>query len=412
MPLALVIDDEEDIRELITLLLREADCEVVQASDGVEGIARLEQSSPDFVVLDVQMPRLDGWQTLKGIRARSDVPVLMLTAEGTEEDKVRGLVGGADDYITKPVAPAEFVARIQALLRRTARARTSPPSPGTADDGTLAEGQEFGSYRIGTLLGRGGMSNVYRASHLALERMVALKVMSRSLANDRVSRERFMNEWRIAAALHHPNILPVHDAGEVDGHLYLAMELVGGGDLGGLILREGALSPPRALRILEQAAAALDAAHAAELVHRDVKPGNILLEADRAYLTDFGLSKLLGSGSGGERLTAPGRMVGTAEYLSPEQIRGEEVTPRTDVYALGCVIFETLTASSPFDAESDFVLMYAHLERPAPRMTERRPALPDAADAVVKKAMQKNANDRFASAGETIAALKSAFGYV
>jgi serine/threonine protein kinase/CheY-like chemotaxis protein len=411
VPLALVIDDEETVRELVTLLLRQADCEVITAAEGVEGIRRLEESSPDFVILDVQMPGLDGWQTLKGIRARSDVPVVMLTAEATEQDKVRGLVGGADDYVTKPLAPAEFVARIQALLRRTERLHSSPPrSPGDGDDDVLPPGTEFGSYVIDDVVGRGGMSMVYRATHSALGRTVALKVMSEKLASDRVSRERFMGEWRIAAGLHHPNILPVHDAGEVGGVLFLAMDLIEGGDLGHLIARDGALSPPVAVRILEQVAAALDAAHATGLVHRDVKPGNVLLDGDQAFLTDFGLSKLVKTN--GTRLTAPGRMVGTAEYLSPEQIRGEQVTSRTDVYALGCVIFETLTASSPFDAESDFVLMYAHLERAVPRLTERRPALPPALDAVVEKAMAKQADDRFESAGETVTALKAAFGYV
>jgi serine/threonine-protein kinase len=163
-----------------------------------------------------------------------------------------------------------------------------------------------------------------------------------------------------------------------------------------------------ALAYLGQMADALDAAHAADLIHRDFKPGNILLDGQRALLTDFGLSKLLTSTN---RLTLPGRMVGTAQYLSPEQIRGQDVTRRTDVYALGCVIFESLTASAPFDAESDFMLMYAHLERDAPPMSERRPALPPAADAVVAKAMEKDQADRFASAGEAMAALKAAFGY-
>ncbi|MEA2494365.1 MAG: hypothetical protein QOJ29_2276 [Thermoleophilaceae bacterium] len=393
------------------MLLKQADCEVVVASDGDEGIAKLEESSPDFVVLDVQMPRLDGWETLKGIRAVSDVPVVMLTAESSEQEKVRGLVGGADDYVTKPLAPAEFVARIQALLRRSSRHPSVARAEGDAlkPEKGFGPGREFGSYRIEEMIGRGGMSAVYRATHIALERVVALKVMSRDLARDRVSRERFSRERRIAAGLRHPNILPVHDAGEVNGRMFLAMDLIEGGDLGHLLLHEGALNPARAVPILEQVAAALDAAHAADLVHRDVKPGNVLLDGDQAFLTDFGLSKLLGDNA--TRLTAPGRMVGTAEYLSPEQIRGEQVTGLADVYALGCVIFETLTASSPFDAESDFVLMYAHLERPVPRMSERRPLLPVAADLVVKIAMEKQPEDRFESAGATIEALKTAFGY-
>jgi serine/threonine-protein kinase len=403
VPLALVIDDEADVRELVTTLLQEADCEVIAASDGVEGIARLEESSPDLVVLDVQMPRQDGWETLKGIRARSDVPVVMLTAERTEKDKVRGLVDGADEYLTKPPSREEFVPKVRALLERS----DDGPARFT-DDSAFRPGEMVGSYRIDELFGHGGMSAIYRATHVAMDRQVALKVLVGQFAEDQVTRERFMNEWRIAAGLHHPNILPVYDAGEIDGRMFMAMQFVEGGDLGNRIERDGALSPPDALTILDQMASALDAAHEAGLVHRDFKPGNILLDGDRALLTDFGLSKVL---SRTTRLTAPGRMVGTAQYLSPEQIRGQDVTPRTDVYALGCVIFEALTASSPFEGESDFVVMYAHLERPTPPMSERRPALPPAADAVVAKAMEKDAAARYESAGETVAALKAAFGY-
>jgi serine/threonine-protein kinase len=402
VPLALVIDDEEDVRALVTDLLKEIECEVIAASDGIEGIAKLEESSPDFVVLDVQMPRQDGWETLKGIRAVSDVPVVMLTAEHTEKEKVRGLVDGADEYLAKPLEREQFVSRVRALLERAGDADNPGAEP------AFKHGEVVGSYRIDELFGRGGMSAIYRATHIAMDRPVALKVLAESLAEDEVSRERFMNEWRVAAALRHPNILPVYDAGEIDGRLFLAMEFIEGGDLGHRIDTDGALSPPDALRLLDQMASALDAAHAAGLVHRDFKPGNILLDGERALLTDFGLSKLL---SRKTRLTAPGRMVGTAQYLSPEQIRGQDVTPRTDVYALGCVIFEALTASSPFAGESDFVVLYAHLERPAPPMSERRPALPPAADAVVAKAMEKDQKDRYESAGETIAALKAAFGY-
>jgi serine/threonine protein kinase len=402
VPLALVIDDEEDARALVAELLKEVECEVIAARDGVEGIAKLEESSPDFVVLDVQMPHPDGWETLKGIRARSDVPVLMLTAHGSEEEKVRGLSDGADDQLAKPFAPEEFVSRVQTLLSR------SESGVGEGEEPGFEPGEVLGSYRIEGLLGRGGMSAIYRATHTAMHRTVALKVLVGPFAEDEVSRERFTTEWRIAAELRHPNIVAVYDAGDADGRLFLAMELVEGGDLGERIAAEGALSPPAALSILEQMADALDAAHGAGLVHRDFKPANILLDGQRALLTDFGLSKLLGSS---RRLTAPGRMVGTAQYLSPEQIRGQDVTPRADVYALGCVIFEALTASSPFDGESDFVMMYAHLERSAPRMSDRRPALPAAADEVVTRAMEKHPDDRFASAGETIAALKSAFGY-
>jgi DNA-binding response OmpR family regulator len=408
LPLALVIDDEEEHRDLVSRLLKEAECEVIAARDGAEGLEKLVDSSPQLVVLDVELPGSDGWETLKGIRAQSDVPVVMLTSKASEQEKVRGLVGGADDYLVKPLSPEEFVKRVRTLLRRSEQDVADPADAALTDDPGFKPGEVIGSYRVDAVLGRGGMSTVYRATHTAMERTIALKVLSGEFAEDPVSRERFMNEWKIAAALRHPNILAVHDAGEVDGRLFMAMELIEGGDLGHKLVNEGALSPPVAMSMLEQMASALDAAHAADLVHRDFKPGNVLLDGNRALLTDFGLSKLLGSNN---RLTAPGRMVGTAQYLSPEQIRGLDVTPRTDVYALGCVIFEALTASSPFEGESDFVVMYAHLERPAPPMSERRPALPVAADAVVSRAMEKHPDDRYASAGETIAALKAAFGY-
>jgi len=278
---------------------------------------------------------------------------------------------------------------------------------------TLPEDPEFepgdvvAGYRIEQLIARGGMSTIYRATNLERDHVVALKVLSSTYARDPTSRGRFMNEWRVAAALRHRHILPVYDAGEVGEQLFLAMELIDGVDLAHRLTAEGPVPPPEAIRILDQVAAALDAAHAADLVHRDVKPGNILLDGDRALLTDFGLAKLLGSS---QALTMPGRMVGTTEYLSPEQIRGQPVKPQTDIYGLGCVIFEMLTGTPPFTG-ADFVVMRAHLEDPVPRMAERTPAIPARADDVVRKAMNKRADERFESAGVTIRALRTAFGY-
>jgi serine/threonine-protein kinase len=251
------------------------------------------------------------------------------------------------------------------------------------------------------------MSSVYRATHGALGRTVALKLVTGELARDHVTRERFMHEWRAAAALRHPNILPVHDAGEFDGHLFMATELVEGGDLGRLIDQTGPLEPAVALPILEQVAGALDAAHAAGLVHRDVKPGNVLLDGDHAYLADFGLSRSLGAVA---RLTAPGRMVGTAAYVAPEQIRGEEIDGRTDQYALGCMVFDALTAAPAFEGDSDYILMFSHLEQEVPRLSDRLKSIPEAADVVVARAMAKRRNDRYDSAGEAVAALRESFG--
>jgi serine/threonine-protein kinase len=198
----------------------------------------------------------------------------------------------------------------------------------------------------------------------------------------------------------------VYDAGESDGMLFMAMDLIEGGDLGKKLEEDGPLAPPDALRILGQAADALDAAHAAGLVHRDVKPGNLLLDGDHTYLTDFGLSRLLTAA----RLTAPGRMVGTAAYVAPEQIRGEEIDARTDVYGLGCLVFEALTGAPPYEDESDYTLMYAHLEAPIPRLSSRRAGVAPAVDDVLARAMAKDRAERYDSAGEAIDALRTAFG--
>jgi serine/threonine protein kinase len=275
------------------------------------------------------------------------------------------------------------------------------------DESELAPGDVVGRYRVEKLIARGGMSAIYRAVDRQLGRTVALKVLAETFSHDPTTRARFMNEWRAAASLNHPSILPVYEAAEVGEGLFLAMELIDGTDLAHKLRAEGALPPGAVVRILEQVADALDTAHAAGLVHRDVKPGNILLAGDRAWLTDFGLSKLL---SASQALTMPGRMVGTIEYLSPEQIRGEPVTPRTDVYGLGCVIFEALIGSAPFEG-ADFVVMRAHLQEPVPLMVTVRRDLPAAADDVVRKAMNKRPDQRFKSAGATVNALKTAFGY-
>lgn len=400
MPLALVIEDGEVTRDLVADALERTGCEVIAAVNGAQGLDLLRESTPDLVVLDAEP---DGWSTLEGIRALSDVPVLMLTTTDTEVGRGHGMSQAADDYVAKPFEADHLIERVEALLRGP----SADPPRSPDGNALLPTGSQVGPYRIEGLVAHGGMSTIYRANHTAIGRNVALKILSDEIAGDETNRERFATEWKVAAALRHPNILEVYDAGEADGRLYMAMEMVEGGDVGNLIDREGALAPERALLILEQAAGALDAAHSAGIIHRDVKPANLLLDGDRVFLTDFGLTKVVGSSA---RLTAPGRMVGTASYLSPEQIRNEPVDYRADVYALGCVMFEALTATSPYEADSDFVLMYAHLSEAVPNVSARRPGLPPAVDAVVARTMAKPAGDRYESAGEAVAALRDALG--
>src|SRR5215204_299369 len=209
----------------------------------------------------------------------------------------------------------------------------------------LAPGEVFGGFRIESIAGRGGMGVVYRAVQPDLNRPVALTLIAADRAADPAFRERFQRESRLAALIDHPNVVPVHGAGEADGQLYLVMRYVPGTDLHRLLKAEGPLEPMRAAEIVAQVASALDAAHAAGLVHRDVKPANVLLAGDHAYLSDFGLTRLVGSDT---ELTEAGQWIGTVDYCSPEQLRGERTDARSDVYALGCVLFTALTGNTPF----------------------------------------------------------------
>jgi len=274
---------------------------------------------------------------------------------------------------------------------------------------SLAPGQQLAGYRIDAVAGRGGMGVVYRATQLALDRTVALKLIAPEVAEDSGFRERFQRESRIAASIEHPNVIPVHEAGEADGLLFISMRYVDGTDLRELLARGGPLDPIRAAGIVTQVANALDAAHARGLVHRDIKPANVLIASrggvEHVYLTDFGLSKQSSSESG---LTKTGQWVGTLDYVSPEQIEGRQVGIRTDVYALGCVLFQALTGVVPFERESEVSKMWAHVSEPPPAPSRRRPGVPSALDPVVARAMAKDPEHRFASAGELAAATRAA----
>jgi serine/threonine protein kinase len=249
------------------------------------------------------------------------------------------------------------------------------------------------------------MGVVYRAQHMHLGRTVALKLLNPELAASEEFRERFIRESRAAAELEHPNIVPVFDAGEVDGRLYLAMKFVEGTDLAQLLEKEGTLPPERAMGMLQQLADALDAAHKNGLIHRDVKPANVLLDGERLYLTDFGLTRRVDST---RPLTATGRAVGTAAYLAPEQIRGEPLDRRVDVYALGCVIYQCLVGKPPYLRDTDMLIMWAHVGAEPPSVAAERPELPSTVDRVIKKALAKSREDRYDTCGELISEMKRA----
>lgn len=266
----------------------------------------------------------------------------------------------------------------------------------------LPAGAQLGAYRIVSLIGRGGMGVVYLAEHSSLERQVALKVLAPELTSDNNFRARFELESRAAASLDHPNVVPIYEAGEIDGNLFIAMRYVAGPDLRTVIDREGPLEKGRALAVIAQVGSALDAAHARGLIHRDVKPGNILLAAglgtdggEHVYLTDFGLTKRSSSVSG---LTQLGQMVGTIDYMAPEQLSGKAVDSRADIYALGCVFFELLTGRAPYARDSDMATLAAHIYDPPPKLSDVRPELGPALDGVIGRAMAKQPENRYARA--------------
>ncbi|MGZ4544094.1 MAG: Hsp70 family protein [Blastococcus sp.] len=283
---------------------------------------------------------------------------------------------------------------------------------------THETGSEIAGYRIESLIGRGGMAVVYRAEDMRLGRKVALKLLSPQLTDSEQFRQRFIRESRLAASLDHPNIVPIYEAGEAGGELFIAMRYVLGHDLKGVLAEQGGGGLPvdRALRLFGQIGDALDSAHRAGLVHRDVKPGNILVargerqrqpQGDHVYLTDFGLTKRTAEITGG--LTGTGHFLGTVDYVAPEQIQGKPVGPGTDIYALGCVLYECLTGQLPFRRDDDAALLWAHLVEIPPPISGIRPEIPTAVNAVVARAMAKDPEARYETCEELLRELEVAF---
>jgi serine/threonine-protein kinase len=273
--------------------------------------------------------------------------------------------------------------------------------------GTLVAG-----YRIEALIGRGGMGIVYRARDTRLDRDVALKVLPEELGGDLRFRDRFLAESRLAASIEHPNIVPVHEAGDANGALFIAMRYVHGSDLGTMLARDGALDPAQAVAVVTGIADALDAAHARGLVHRDVKPGNILVArshgdgAGHVYLADFGISKRL---TGVNSAPTTG-VLGTVDYVAPEQIEGSDVDARADLYSLGCVLYACLVREPPFVRDTPMSVAWAHVHEPPPSVSSRRPELPTVVDEVIARALAKRPGERYQSGAELADAARLALG--
>ena len=274
-------------------------------------------------------------------------------------------------------------------------------------------GTDVAGYAIESVLGRGAMGVVYVARQRSPERRVALKLITPAFAGDQMFRRRFLREATAAAAIEHPHILPVYAAGEADGILFMAMRLVDGQDLHEVLRGSAGLPLERVANIVGQVGEALDAAHARGLVHRDVKPGNVLVirqadtdDADFCYLTDFGVS--IWTASSAATTASTDQMVGTANYVAPEQIEGARVDGSTDLYSLGCVLYECLTGRAPFGGRSPAAILYAHLHEQAPAPSSIRPSLPPGVDAVIDRALRKLPEERYASGREMTQELRAA----
>jgi DNA-binding NarL/FixJ family response regulator len=412
-PITIVLADDHALVRggLRRVLEAEEDLHVVaEAGDADEALRIAHELRPRIVLLDVTMPgtpSIDAIPSLLG--AAPGCAVVMLTMHDDAGFARDALAAGASGYVLKDAAERQLVDAVHAVvagrnyvdpgLGARVLAAPAPPRP-AAPAGELDIGSTFAGHRIDGLAGRGGMGVVYRATDLALGRPVALKLMAPRLASDRVFRARFESECRLAAAIDHPHAVEVFHAGEEDGRLYVTMRYVDGTDLRAILRAEGRLEPERALHVVHQVAGALDEAHRRGLVHRDVKPGNVLVakrhDGERAFLSDFGLTKERAVASD---LTGTGLAIGTADYIAPEQAQGHEIDGRADVYALACVLYQSLAGSVPYERDSDLEKLWAHVHQPPPALSDVRPELPPRLSEVLSRGMAKDPAQRPATAG-------------
>jgi DNA-binding NarL/FixJ family response regulator len=422
-----IADDHAMIRSGVRHVLdAEADLHVVAEAAGVD--AALDQTlrrRPRIVILDLNMP---GAPTLPAIPrfldASSRTDVIVLTMEGDPAVARRVLSAGARGYVLKEAAEEQLVEAVRAVLggrtyldpslgARLATLGAEPTGklPGLTDgDPHLAIGSDFAGHRIDAVVARGGQGVVFRATDRTLDRTVALKVIAPASADDPTYRARFQRECRLAAAIDHPHVVEVFHAGEEDGLLYVTMRYVDGTDLRRVLRSERRLEPARAIALLAQLASALDEAHRLGLVHRDVKPGNVLTSVrsgrEHAFLTDFGITKRAAE----QPLTRTGLALGTVDYIAPEQAHGGDVDGRADVYSLGCVMFQMLTGELVFDRDSDLEKIWAHVHDPPPLLRSVRPDLPPGLEDVLAQALAKEPDERYPSAGELAGAAAGALG--
>ena len=404
-PLVLVVDDLAANRELMARRLQRSGFRVLTAEDGPEALVVMRRQDVDMVLLDIMMPGMTGLDVLREVRkTRSSVslPVIMVTAKTDSEDVVEALSLGANDYVTKPVDYPVALARIRAHLRMHEAAHPTslpvePQTPAQAIPGALLGGR----YRLESLIGGGSFGTVFRASHLELERDVAVKVLAASAGTDPEALARFRREGMSACKVQHPNAVAVLDFGVTQGGVaYLVMELLEGQPLDRELEDEAQLTPPRCAEIVVPVCSALAAAHAAGVLHRDIKPSNVFLHhtplGEVPKILDFGIAKITGEAVIGQNLTVDGSLLGTPAYMAPERFRRGPYGPKSDVYSVGVMLYEMLAGRLPFIPPSadPLALVTMQAEEDPPPLRVRRPDIPPEFEAVVLSALARDPGAR------------------
>lgn len=388
----LVVEDEASIRANLALLLRMEGFELVEAANGVVGLALARQEMPDLILSDVMMPELDGYGFLEALRAdplTAAIPFIFLTARADRADRRRGMNLGADDYLGKPFTRDEVLEAVQARIKRVQALEKTNPKPITSS-GTAVGATPIKGYKVLRRLGAGGMSEVLLAVREADGMEVALKLLDTRQHQDPSLLQRFIQEYALLEQINHPNVARIFDHGFTDEHAFITMEYFPHGDIKRRIA--AGLSPFEALSIALQVAFALSQIHARGIVHRDVKPDNLMLRADGSVaLIDFGVAKHIGQDL---EQTQQGDIVGSPYYLSPEQAGGRPVSPASDIYSLGVIFFEMVSGKRPYAADHMEALLYQHVHAPPPRFEHKFSEF----QILLDKMMHKDPLQRFLSA--------------
>jgi len=408
----LIVEDDLALLETLKTFLEIENFEVITADDGDKGFQLALQEKPDLIVLDINLPTINGYEVCRKIRAKGIMtPIIMLSGEKREEvDKALGLDIGADDFLLKPFGTKEFLARINALLRRSGHKVEETGEYYTRTETleipfkALPRGSTFaGRYEVVEELGRGGMGKVYRVTDKKIGEEVALKLLSPSIAADKKTIERFRNELKFARKISQRNVCRMFDLSEEDGTPYITMEYVSGEDLKSLLKKTGQLTIKKAIAIAKQVCEGLAEAHRLGVVHRDLKPHNIMIDKEgNARIMDFGIARSLKM----KGITEAGTVFGTPEYMSPEQVEGKEVDPRSDIYSLGVILFEMVTGEVPFKGESALSVALKHKTDAPPVPRKLNPQIPESLNRVILICMEKDREERYQDVGEFIADLE------